>query len=94
MHVAKDYNAICKIGGMLVSWGFCNKVRHPEGLKQQKLIVSQFGRIKVPDQGISRLVLSGGGGGVVREGSVASISSGFCSMLAICSVPCLVEASP
>lgn len=60
MHVAKDCNAICKIGGILVSWGFYNKVQHTEWLKPQKFVVSQFGKIDVPDQGVIRLVLSGG----------------------------------
>lgn len=79
MHVTKDCNAICKIGGILVSWGFYNKVQHTEWLKPQKFVVSQFGKIEVPDQGvISWFFLMG-----VRKASVTSLSPDFCSMLAI-----------
>lgn len=68
----------CKVV-VWVSRGHCNKWPQPGWLKPQKFILLQFWRPEVSNQGLTRLVPSGGS----EEASVPRLSPGFCWLTAL-----------
>ena len=66
-----DHASLC----VLVFSGCCNKVPQTGQLKQQKFIVSQFWKLKVWDQGVSRVVFNWGLSPWLVDGHLLPVSS-------------------